>query len=62
MYTMATKEEMFVILRRHVKLAREANHQHVKTLKLGYATCEFTFVESRNLHMNVARAIAAYWR
>lgn len=42
-----------------VRNARRANWKNVRALRLGYDTSEFTFVESRNMHMAMAREVKA---
>lgn len=38
-----------------VRGARQANWKNVRALRLGYDTSEFTFVETRQMYMAVAR-------
>jgi hypothetical protein len=42
-----------------VKMARRQNTMYVKSLKLGYPSCEFDFVQKRNMYMACAREVKA---
>lgn len=42
-----------------VKQARRQNSMYVKSLKLGYPSCEFDFVAKRNMYMACAREVNA---
>lgn len=40
-----------------VKQARRQNSMYVKSLKLGYPSCEFDFVQKRRMYMACAREV-----
>lgn len=42
-----------------VKQARGQNTMYVKSLKLGYPSCEFDFVQKRRMFMACAREVKA---
>lgn len=42
-----------------VMLARRQNTMYVKSLKLGYPSCEFDFVQKRRMYMACAREVKA---
>lgn len=42
-----------------VKQARRQNTMYVKSLKLGYPSCEFDFVQKRRMFMACAREVKA---
>lgn len=42
-----------------VQLARRQNTMYVKSLKLGYPSCEFDFAQKRRMYMACAREVKA---
>lgn len=46
-------------IRKFVIRARRQNSMYVKSLKLGYPSCEFDFAEKRRMYMALAREVKA---
>lgn len=46
-------------IRKFVIQARRQNTMYVKSLKLGYPSCEFDFAEKRRMYMALAREVKA---